>query len=111
MDLHKQRLTDMKHRIDTEKPETFDMQLSKGKRAMLEKERQYEIDRVGLEAIFSFRKSGAAFLVLLAGPGSCSQASPWGVLTASQPLVLRLLGPALLPYVGERHLTSEDGSH
>ncbi|PNW74459.1 hypothetical protein CHLRE_12g484900v5 [Chlamydomonas reinhardtii] len=45
MDLHKQRLTDMKHRIDTEKPETFDMQLSKGKRAMLEKERQYEIDR------------------------------------------------------------------
>ncbi|KAG2427754.1 hypothetical protein HXX76_012079 [Chlamydomonas incerta] len=35
----------MKHRIDTEKPDTFDMQLSKGKRAMLEKERQYEIDR------------------------------------------------------------------
>ncbi|KAG2452780.1 hypothetical protein HYH02_003010 [Chlamydomonas schloesseri] len=35
----------MKHRIDTEKPETFDLQLSKGKRAMLEKERQYEIDR------------------------------------------------------------------
>jgi hypothetical protein len=31
--------------IDTSRPETFGMQLSKGKRAMLERERQVEIDR------------------------------------------------------------------
>ncbi len=46
MDLHKQRLAEMKHQVDTKQPETFDIQLSKGKRAMLEKERQFEIDRV-----------------------------------------------------------------
>jgi hypothetical protein len=46
MELHKQRLSDMKHRIDNSKPETFDLVLSKGKRQMLEKERQTEVDRV-----------------------------------------------------------------
>ncbi|EFJ42008.1 hypothetical protein VOLCADRAFT_107439 [Volvox carteri f. nagariensis] len=45
MDLHKQRLVDMKHRIDNTKPETFDLVLSKGKRQMLDKERQTEVDR------------------------------------------------------------------
>ncbi|GIL66020.1 hypothetical protein Vafri_19640 [Volvox africanus] len=45
MDLHKQRLSDMKHRIDNTKPETFDLVLSKGKRQMLDKERQTEVDR------------------------------------------------------------------
>ncbi|GFR46404.1 hypothetical protein Agub_g7986, partial [Astrephomene gubernaculifera] len=45
MDLHKQRLADMKHRIDNTKPETFDLVLSKGKRQMLDKERQTEVDR------------------------------------------------------------------
>lgn len=46
MELHKQRLGDMKHRIDNTKPETYDLVLSKGKRHMLEKERQTEVDRV-----------------------------------------------------------------
>ncbi|GIL84605.1 hypothetical protein Vretimale_14575 [Volvox reticuliferus] len=45
MELHKQRLSDMKHRIDNTKPETFDLVLSKGKRQMLDKERQTEVDR------------------------------------------------------------------
>ncbi|PNH08289.1 hypothetical protein TSOC_005163 [Tetrabaena socialis] len=35
----------MKPRIDTAKPDTFDMVLSKGKRTMLEHERQVEVDR------------------------------------------------------------------
>ncbi len=44
--MHKQRLKDIKAQVDVSPPGTISIQLSKGKRSMLEKERQYEIDKV-----------------------------------------------------------------
>lgn len=61
MDLHKQRLAEMKHQVDTKQPETFDIQLSKGKRAMLEKERQFEIDRVSSASHVGVSEHGRRF--------------------------------------------------
>ena len=50
-DLHRQRLKEIKAQVDVSPPGTMNIQLSKGKRAMLEKERQYEIDKVMIGAL------------------------------------------------------------
>lgn len=45
-ELHKQRLNDIKPQVDASAPATMNIQLNHGKKAMLEKERQYEVDKV-----------------------------------------------------------------